>query len=43
MYKDRFIVHVKTDDICKDVAKDAETMLDTANFEFNRLIPKRKK
>ena len=43
MYKDSFIVPVKTDDIYKDVAKDAETMFDTANFEFNRPIPKRKR
>ena len=43
MYKDSFIVHVKTEDIYKDVAKDAETMFDAANFAFNRPIPKRKK
>ena len=30
-----FIVHVKTDDICKDIAEDVETRCDTSNFEID--------
>ena len=29
-----FIVHVKTDDIYKDIAEDVETRFDTSNFEI---------
>ena len=28
-----FIVHVKTDDICKDVVEDVETRFDTSNLK----------
>ena len=31
-----FIVHIKADDIYKNVAKDAETRFDTSNFELDR-------
>ena len=31
-----FIVHVKTDDIYKGIAKDVETRFDTSNYELNR-------
>ena len=37
-----FIVHVKTDDIYKDIAKDVETRFDTTNFEKDRPLPKGK-
>ena len=37
-----FIVHVKTEDIYKDIAEDFETSFDTSNFELDRLLPKRK-
>ena len=43
-YMDRgsFIVHVKIDDIYKDVAEDVETSFDPSNYELNRLLPKGK-
>ena len=34
-----FIVHVKTDDICKGIT-DVETKFDTSNFEIDRPLPK---
>ena len=37
-----FIVHVKTDDIYKDIAKTVETRFDTSNFEIDRPLPKGK-
>ena len=37
-----FIVHVKTEDIYKDIAEDFETSFDTSNFKLDRLLPKRK-
>ena len=36
MDTDSFIVHVKTDDIYKDIAEDVETRFDTSNFEIER-------
>ena len=39
MDTDSFIVHVKTDDIYKDIAEDVETRFDTSNFEVNRSLP----
>ena len=36
MGTDSFIVHLKTDDICKDIAEDVETRFDTSNFEIDR-------
>ena len=39
---DSFIVHVKTDDIFKDIAEDVETRFDTSNFEIDRPLPKGK-
>ena len=35
-----FIVHVKIDDIYKDIAKDVETRFDTSNYELNRPLQK---
>ena len=37
-----FIVHVKIDDIYKDIAEDVETRFDTLNFEIRRPLPKGK-
>ena len=37
-----FIVYLKTNDIYKDIAKDAEIRFDTSNYELDRLLPKRK-
>ena len=37
MHADNFIVHVKTDDIYKDVV-DVEKRFDTSNFETDRLL-----
>ena len=34
------IVYVKTDNIYKDIAIDAETRFDTSNFEIDRPLPK---
>ena len=42
MDTDSVIVYVKTDDIYKDIAEDAETRFDTSNFEMHRPLPKRK-
>ena len=39
MDTDSFIVHVKTDDIYKDIAEDVETIFDTSNFEIDRPLP----
>ena len=37
-----FIVHVKTDNIYKDIPEDVETRFDTLNFEIGRSLPKGK-
>ena len=37
-----FIVHVKADDIYKDIAEDVETRFDSSNFEIDRPLPKGK-
>ena len=42
MGTDSFVVHVKTDDIYKDIAENVETRFDTSNFELNRPLPKGK-
>ena len=43
MDTDSFIVHVKTDDISEDIAKDAKIRLDSlTNFKIDRLLPKGK-
>ena len=41
-YRHCFIVHVKTDDIYKDIAEDVETKFHTSNFEMDRWLPKGK-
>ena len=42
MDTDSFILHVKIDDIYKDIARDLETSFDTLNFEIDRALPKGK-
>ena len=42
MDTDSFIVHVKADDIYKDIAEDVETRFDTSNSEVDRPLPKGK-
>ena len=42
MDTDSFTVHVKTDDIYKDIAENVETRFDTSNFEIDRPLPKGK-
>ena len=37
-----FMVHVKTDNIYKDIAEDVETKFSTSNFELDRPLPKEK-
>ena len=37
-----FIVNIKTNDIYKDIAEDAETRFDTSNYELDRPLPKGK-
>ena len=37
---DSFIIHIKTDGICKDIPEDVETRFDTLNFELVRGLPK---
>ena len=38
MDTDTFIVHVKTEDIYKDITEDVETRFDTSNFELTLQI-----
>ena len=42
MDTDSFIVHVKTDDVYKDIVENVETRFETSNFEIYRLLPKEK-
>ena len=42
MNTDSFIVHVKIDDICKDIAQDVETRFDSSRFEVDRPLAKGK-
>ena len=35
MDADGFIVYIKMDDICKDIAEDVETKFDTSNHELD--------
>ena len=37
-----FIVHIKTDDIYKDIVEDVQTRFDTSNNELDRPLPKGK-
>ena len=42
MDTDSFTVHVKTDDICKDITGDVETRFEISNFKIDRPLPKGK-
>ena len=42
MNADSFIVHIKTDDICKHTAEDDKARFDTWNFEIHRPLSKQK-
>ena len=42
MDTDRFIVHVKIEDIYRDIAEDVEKRFHTLNFELDRPLPKGK-
>ena len=42
MYTDSFIVHVKGDDIYKDIAEDIETSFHTSNCELDEPLVKGK-
>ena len=43
MDKNSFVVHVKTGDICKDIAGDLETTFDvTSNYELEIPLPMKK-
>ena len=37
-----FIIHIKTEEFCKDIADDVEKRFDTSNYEVNRPLPKGK-
>ena len=43
MGTDSFIVHVKTENIYKDIAEDFETRFGTSNFELDKTLAKGKK
>ena len=42
MDTDRFIVHIKIEDVYEYIADDAEKRFDTSNYEVNRPLPTRK-
>ena len=42
MNTNSFIVHVKTDDIYKDIVEDVDKRFDTSDFELDRPLPKGK-
>ena len=39
MDADSFIIHIKTEDFCKDIAHDVEKRFDTSYYEVNRPLP----
>ena len=43
MDTDSFIVHTKTDDICKDISGDLASRVDTSSYELDRPVPMGKK
>ena len=43
MDTDRFIIHLKTDGIYKDILEDVGTRFDTSKFEIDRKKEKEKK
>ena len=40
MDTDSFIIHIKTEDFCKDIADDVKSRCDTSNYEGDRPLPK---
>ena len=42
MDTESFIIHIKTDDIYKDIEEDVETRFDTSSYELDRPLPKGK-
>ena len=43
MDRDSFIDHVKTEDICKDIAEDVGIRFGTLSFELGRPLPEEEK
>ena len=43
MDTDSFIVHIKTEDIHKDILLDVETRFDTSSYNVNTPLPMEKK
>ena len=43
MDTDSFIVHIKTEDIHKDILEDVETRFDASSYNVNRPLPMEKK
>ena len=39
MDTDSFVMHIKTNDFCKDIASEVENRFDTSNYEVNRPLP----
>ena len=37
---DRFIVHIKSDHVYKDILENVETSFDTSSYELERPLPK---
>ena len=37
-----FIIHIKTEEVYKDIADDVEKRFDTSNYEINRPLPRGK-
>ena len=42
METDSFIIHIKTEDIYKDIAKEVKARFDNLNFKLDKPFPKRK-
>ena len=42
MDSESFIVYIKTDNICKDIAKGAEARFDSSKYELDWTLPKGK-
>ena len=37
---DSFIIHIKTEDFCKDIADDVKNKYETSSYEVDRSLPK---
>ena len=37
---DSFIIHIKTEDFCKDIADDVRNKYETSSYEVDRSLPK---